>query len=689
MTLRRLYLLCIAVMLTGFVGAQIYEPIKWTVDYRPQSDTAGSIQFTAAIEADWHLYATSLPAGGPRPTSVNFTLLDGVEQRGAMSVSPSPVSRYDEMFDMTLSWHETRVVLSVPVRKSAGKDAHVAGYVNYMACNDKVCLSPTDYDFSLTLEAADLRDEAPVSGKASADQAVKQQPEPDRQLADREDADSIGLRQEETQHPAADDGQQSAQPAGDTDGNLPDTWAPVVEQLRVMEQSSSTGGADLWWVLLMGMLGGLIALLTPCVWPVIPMTVSFFMHRSEDTRRGRRDAILYGVSITLIYVGFSLLITIPFGADALNRLATSAVFNLLCFVLLVLFALSFFGLFEITLPGSWTTRLDKKADSSRGIWSILLMALTLVIVSFSCTGPIVGTLLVDAATHQSLAAPIVGMLGFGLALGIPFGLFAFFPTMLQQLPRSGGWMNTVKVSLAFVELAFALKFFSVADMAYGWHLLPRRLFLLLWMLLAVLLALYLFGIIRMPHDDRRQKIGPVRIGLGVVAVAFAVWMSTGLFGAPLKAVSAFAPPMSTQDNMKDIAVVPLYDYDEAMQRASEKQLPVVVDFTGYGCVNCRKMEAAVWTDSRVREVLSENVVLVSLYVDDRTSLDRPVSVMENGTVTTLRTVGQKWSYLQRHKFGTNAQPYYVMLDARGNLLQSPYGFDDDAEHFLQWLNSVR
>ena len=492
-------------------------------------------------------------------------------------------------------------------------------------------------------------------------------------------------------------------------------FVTLVEEAKGDEAKGVEGEKSIWWVFVMGLLGGLLAIFTPCVWPIIPMTVSFFIKRggaAKGTTNATvvRDAILYGLSIVIIYVGLGLLVTLIFGASALNALSTNAVVNIIFFLILVLFAASFFGAFEITLPSSWSTALNSKSSNTTGFLSILLMAFTLVVVSFSCTGPIIGTLLVEAA-GKSLLAPAMGMLGFALALALPFSLFAMFPSVLKKLPKSGGWMNTFKVTLAFLELALALKFLSVADLAYGWHILDREVFVSLWIIIFALLGLYLLGLIAFPHDDEdHRKTSVPRLFLAIISLAFAMYMVPGLWGAPLRAISAFAPPMSTQDwvmsagglgvqEFSSLGVkggdyktmsnhggqITFTDYDEGMAYAKENGMPVFLDFNGFGCVNCRKMEAAVLSKPEVAEHMHK-YVLISLIVDDKTKLVEPIVLEENGKKTTLKTVGDKWSYMQRVQYQSNAQPYYVQLDADGNrIVEGSYAYDEDIEKFLNWL----
>ena len=466
-------------------------------------------------------------------------------------------------------------------------------------------------------------------------------------------------------------------------------WKPVISDLQALGEEH--GQEDMSWIYIFitGFLGGLLALFTPCVWPIIPMTVSFFLKRSKDKKKGIRDAWTYGASIVVIYVALGLAITLIFGASALNALSTNAIFNILFFLMLVIFAASFFGAFEIRLPSKWGNAVDSKAESTTGLLSIFLMAFTLSLVSFSCTGPIIGFLLVQVSTTGSVVAPAIGMLGFAIALALPFTLFALFPSWLKSMPKSGGWMNVIKVTLGFLELAFALKFLSVADLAYGWRLLDRETFLALWIVIFALLGFYLLGKIKFPHDDDDDKVGVTRFFMALISLAFAVYMVPGLWGAPLKAVSAFAPPMQTQDfNLyKNEVHAKFDDYDLGMEYARLNGKPVMLDFTGYGCVNCRKMEAAVWTDPKVSDLINNDYVLITLYVDNKTPLTEPVKIIENGTERTLRTVGDKWSYLQRVKFGANAQPFYVLLDNQGKPLNKSYAYNEDIPKYIEFLQT--
>ncbi len=622
------------------LNAQILEPVKWIFATERHGDTL-DLQFKADIDKGWHLYNTDLPDGGPRPTSFTFETLEHAELIGTIYADQTPENQFDETFGMPLSWFSNSVVFHQKVKISDEK-YHVAGFVEFMACDDKTCTPPTEKTFSFG---------KPAQAKTTA------------------------LPTAFTALPLA----------------TSDIYTPVIDELRAFDNNASTATDEsLWTIFLFGLLGGFIALFTPCVWPIIPMTVSFFLKRTDNKRQGRRDAILYGISIIVIYVLLGLLITLIFGASALNSLSTNAIFNVFLFLLLVVFSLSFFGMFEIALPASWSTKLDAKATRTSGIVSILLMAFTLAVVSFSCTGPIIGTLLVEVSTKNSFLAPTIGMLGFALALALPFSLFALFPSWLKSIPRSGGWLNSVKVVLGFLELALSLKFLSVADLAYGWHLLDRETFIVLWIVIFALLGFYLLGKITLPHDDKLERVSVPRLMLALVSFAFAIYMIPGLWGAPLKAVSAFAPPLSTQDfNIYQNHVEADFDdYETALNYAKRQQKPLLVDFSGYGCVNCRKMEAAVWSDAQVADLLQNDFVLVSLFVDDKTPLAEPLTVEENGAVRTLKTIGDKNSYLQRVKFGANAQPFYVALDAEGKPLNGAYAFDENPQHFVDFLTTA-
>ena len=607
---------------------------------------------------------------------------EGAKAKGKLQVRSKLHKAMDDMFDMELSYMEGKAVMAQTFTLTAPV-YHIKGYLTYGACNDANCLPPTDVEFDFNggqpnLPAKKQSDKAEETQPATSTKTAEQTP------ATEEMPDTV---------PAAEC--TPAQPMAADDAN--DWWTPVVDELQACTPDSGWQDRSLLGILLLGILGGLVALLTPCVWPIIPMTVSFFLKRSQSKSRGVRDAVIYGISIVVIYVALGLLVTLLFGASALNALSTNAVFNIFFFLMLLVFAASFLGGFEITLPSSWTNAVDKKSETTTGLVSIFLMAFTLSLVSFSCTGPIIGFLLVEVSTSGSLLAPLTGMFGFALALALPFTLFALFPSWLKRAPKSGGWMNCIKVCLGFLELAFALKFLSVADLAYGWHLLDREVFLSLWIVIFALLGAYLVGWVRFPHDEEEydemgevvvhQRTSVTRFFMAMLSFAFALYMVPGLWGAPCKAVSAFAPPMNTQDfSLYDGDVKPkFHDYEEGMAYAKRHHMPVMLDFTGYGCVNCRKMEAAVWTDHQVAEIMNEKYVLITLYVDDKTPLQEQITVEENGQKRTHRTVGDKWSYLQRSKFGANAQPFYVLVDNAGHPLTQSYSYNEDVAAYVRFL----
>ena len=676
--------------------AQMQEPVKFSVAQNKLSDSEFEIVFTGNIDPGWHVYSTDIPEGGPTPATINFDEQKGVEPVGKLTARGNVHKAFDELFGMEVSYMEGTAVFVQKMRITEASYS-VKGYLNYGACNDQNCMPPTNVEFSFEGE-----------GKPQA-AAAKAAPEKKKEVAEaesakKEEAAPLAEAKEAVAVPADSVVVDSAVAAVPADNKAAvgttDYWTPVIDELAAFGEAASNAAQQAWWkIFLLGFVGGLVALLTPCVWPIIPMTVSFFLKRSGDKRKGIRDAATYGVSIVVIYVLLGLVITAIFGASALNALSTNAIFNIFFCLLLLVFAASFFGAFEITLPSSWSNAVDSKAESTTGLLSIFLMAFTLALVSFSCTGPIIGFLLVEVSTSGSILAPTIGMLGFAIALALPFTLFAMFPAWLKTMPKSGNWMNCVKVTLGFLELAFALKFLSVADLAYGWHILDREAFLSLWIVIFALLGAYLIGWLRFPHDeDEYDESGNVivnhrtsvtRFFMALISFAFAIYMVPGLWGAPLKAISAFSPPMSTQDfNLYDNEVrADFTDFDAGMAYAKQQGKPVMVDFTGYGCVNCRKMELAVWSDQKVADIMQDDYVLISLYVDEKAKLPEPIKVVENGQERTLRTVGDKWSYLQRSKFGANAQPFYVLLDNEGKPLNKSYSYDEDIEKYVDFLQT--
>ncbi|CDD83053.1 exported cytochrome C biogenesis-like protein [Bacteroides sp. CAG:462] len=655
--------------------AQMQDPVHFKSELKQISGTEAEIVFTATIDDGWHVYSTDLPDGGPISATFNVDKIEGAELVGKLTPVGKEENKFDQMFQMQVRFFEHNAKF-VQKLKITGATFSIEGYMQYGACNDQNCLPPTDVNFSFKGKG-DAKAAAATPAPSKKDEAVA------TETSEAQEADTLAA-----DATAANDSVAAgahAAVSGDSD-----LWTPVIKELNVFDNHTESSNNSWLYIFFAGFVGGLIALFTPCVWPIIPMTVSFFLKRASDKKKGIRDAWTYGASIVVIYVALGLAITLIFGASALNSLSTNAIFNIFFFLMLVVFAASFFGAFEITLPSSWSTAVDSKAEKAGGLLSIFLMAFTLSLVSFSCTGPIIGFLLVEVSTTGSIVAPAIGMLGFAIALALPFTLFAMFPSWLKSMPKSGGWMNVIKVVLGFLELAFALKFLSVADMAYGWRLLDRETFLALWIAIFGLLGIYLLGGIKFPHDDDERKVSVPRFFLGLISLAFTIYMVPGLFGAPLKAISAFAPPSSTQDfNLykEDEVHAKFTDYDEGMAYAKQVGKPVMVDFTGWGCVNCREMESKVWIDPKVRELLTEDYVLISLYVDEKEKLPERITVEENGQTRILRTVGDKWSYLQRVKFGANAQPFYVLLDNEGKPLNGSYSHDEDVDKYVKFLQT--
>lgn len=658
------------------VQAQIFDPVKWKINLEDPGTPEKTLVFTATCEPGWHLYDMNLPDGGPVSTSFTFETTNGVELVGKPTSSVEPTSVYDELFAMNLRWYGGTVSFNQQIKVTDAKKFKLVGEVEYMACNDETCLPPDRIEFSFDRKNIRMDATSNVTDQVTEeeiDEEIKE--ETPQQVTSK----PIELR------PITPVGNGIAVNELTDNATL---WEPVIDEMKAYGDPVVSATDTSWIIIfLSGFLGGLIALLTPCVWPMIPMTVSFFLKRTKNRKKAIQDALTYGLSIIIIYLVMGLLITGIFGASALNDLSTNAIFNILFFLLLVVFAVSFFGAFEIVLPTSWTNKLDQKADSSSGLLSIFFMAFTLVLVSFSCTGPIIGTLLVQAASMGSLFGPAIGMFGFALALAIPFSFFAIFPNMLQSMPKSGGWLNSVKVVLGFLELALALKFLSVADLAYGWRILDREVFLVLWIVIFVMLGFYLIGKIKFSHDSDLKYVSVPRLFMAIISFSFAIYMVPGLWGAPLKAISAFAPPLYTQDfNLYDNEVhAPYDDYEAGMAYAKRVNKPVMIDFSGYGCVNCRKMEASVWTDPKVKQMLENDYVLITLFVDDKTRLPETIEIEEHGRTRKLKTIGDKWSYLQRSKFGANAQPFYVLLDNDGKPLAPSYAYDENVSKYVQFL----
>ncbi|MCD8031377.1 MAG: thioredoxin family protein [Bacteroides sp.] len=641
--------------------AQIHEPVQFNVDWVAVSDTEAEIRFTGTIDSGWHVYSTDLPSGGPIAATFNTDKMEGVELIGTLQPVGEEIAAYDEIFKMNVRYFEDRAQFRQKLRM-VGSAYSIEGFLEYGACQNEMCLPPTAVNFAFSgtrVVAAPAGATHPESGEAIPP----------------------------AEEPVADVEVQDPEPTVGSEPGTVDYWKPVIGALNAFGEEAAT--QDRGWIAIFffGFLGGLLALFTPCVWPIIPMTVSFFLKRTKDKAKGIRDAVTYGISIVVIYVTLGITITLAFGPNALNALSTHAIFNILFFLMLVVFAASFFGAFEITLPSRWSNAVDSKAEATTGLISIFLMAFTLALVSFSCTGPIIGLVLVEVATTGNTLGPAICMFGFALALALPFTLFALFPSWLKSMPKSGGWMNVIKVVLGFLELAFALKFLSVADLAYGWGILDRETFLALWIVIFGLLGIYLLGKLKFPHDDDNNRVTVPRFFMALVSLAFAVYMIPGLWGAPLKAVSAFAPPLNTQDfNLYNKEVHARFDdYDLGMEYARRMGKPVMLDFTGYGCVNCRKMELAVWTDPQVSHLIENEYILITLYVDNKQKLPEPIRVMEGSKERILRTVGDKWSYLQSVKFGSNAQPFYVLLDNEGNPLNRSYAYDENVSLYIDFL----
>ena len=664
--MKKVLTIVLLMMVTAAAIAQLKDPVHFTTQLKELKGNEAELVFSATIDAGWHIYSTGLGNDGPISASFNAVKMDGVETVGKLQARGNEIKQFDKLFDMELRFFEKAVTFVQKIRFTK-PEYDIDCYVEYGACNDESCLPPSE-------AALKAKGKSPVKSEDSA-AAIPEAEKGDE--ASTEKGDSLTSVKNDSL-------------VAERDSSSLPLWQPVIQELNAYNGDSPSSDNMSWWLIFLeGLLGGFIALFTPCVWPIIPMTVSFFLKRNKDRSKAIREAMTYGLSIVIIYVLLGLAVTLLFGASALNALATNAVFNIFFCLLLVVFAASFFGAFEITLPSSWSNKIDAKSESTTGLLSIFLMAFTLVLVSFSCTGPIIGFLLVAVSTQGSIVAPTIGMLGFAIALAIPFTLFAMFPSLLKSAPKSGGWMNVVKVTLGFIELAFALKFLSVADLAYGWHILDREVFLSLWIVIFGLLGFYLLGWLKFPHDDEGHRTNVPQFFLAMVSLAFTVYMIPGLWGAPLKAISAFAPPMNTQDfNLQKVTTEPrFHDYELGMSAARAEGKPVMIDFTGFGCVNCRKMEAAVWSDAQVAEILNNKYVLISLFVDDKTALPEPIEVTENGQTRTLRTVGDKWSYLQRVKFGANAQPFYVLLDNEGRPVNGSRSYNEDIQEYIHFLNT--
>ena len=644
-----LFIVVLLLTLCMTTRAQMVNPIHTSAEMKMLDGVEAELLFHLKMDAGWHVYSPTV-TGGPIAATFHADKMQGAKAIGSLKFRGKEITKYDNAFEKELQFFENSVTFVQHIRLTEPK-YDIDCYLEYGACNDQACMPPSEVPLKVKGNRPEATTVPTVADTTAADTAKAVVAKDTTETIETIDTASVASLNDAGSDP----------------------------------QSSNLGG---WATFFAGLVGGLLALLTPCVWPIIPMTVSFFLKRNKERSKAIREALTYGLSIIVIYVVLGLLVTLLFGANALNALSTNAWFNIFFALLLVVFAASFFGAFELTLPSSWSNKIDQKSEQTTGLLSIFLMAFTLALVSFSCTGPIIGFLLVAVGSQGELLGPTIGMLGFATGLAIPFALFALFPSLLKSVPKSGGWMNVVKVTLGFIELAFALKFLSVADLAYGWHLLDREVFLALWIVIFTLLGLYLLGIFHFPHDDKQRTTNVPQFFMALASLAFAVYMIPGLWGAPLRAISAFAPPMSTQDfKLQEEAVTARFnDYEQGMAAARQEGKPVIIDFTGYGCVNCRKMEGAVWSQPQVADVLNNDYVLISLYVDDKTALDSVITVTENGQERKLRTVGDKWSYLQRTKFGANTQPYYVLLDNDGQLLNGYRSYDEDVQAYLDWLN---
>ena len=683
--------LALLLMVAILANAQTKTPVRFTTQLKMDKSAIAEIVFSGKIEPKWHVYSTNLPSGGPTSATFTISKIEGAELVGNLTPRGKEISKHDPLFDMQLRYFENNVTFVQKV-KFTKPNYKIEGYLEYGACDDQSCMPPTYVEFS----------QSGASPAVATETKAEKADEKAAKADDKTKKDEVASTEEQTELQTDNSTKQQADSLAKTDSvastSLADSdkdilWRPVIQQLQQFGGNSDLAGHGVLYIFLMGLIGGLLALVMPCIWPIIPMTVSFFLKRAkEDRKKGIKDAITYGISIIVIYLGLGLLVTAIFGPSTLNALSTNAVFNIFLFLLLVVFAVSFFGWFEIKLPDSWANSVDSKASNATGLLSIFLMAFTLVLVSFSCTAPIIGLLLVETVTSGNWVGPAVGMFGFALALAIPFTLFAMFPTLMKKSPKSGAWMNQIKIVLGFIELAFALKFFSVADLAYGWHLMDREVFLSLWIVIFFALGCYFIGWLKFQSDeiggDINKPMPVASIMMGLCSVAFAIYMIPGLWGAPCKAVSAFAPPMNTQDfNLNTKVVEAKYtNYEEGMAAAKALGKPVLIDFTGFGCVNCRKMEASVWTDPKVADKLTKDYVLISLFVDDKTKLPEPIQVTVNGQERTLRTIGDKWSYLQSYKFGANAQPFYVAVDSDGNPLTASHSYKEDVPEYLQFLD---
>ena len=666
--------LFLLVSISGF--AQILKPVKWSFSSESISEKEAYVVLTANIEDGWHVYSQFIAEGGPIPTSFTFNKSSDYKPIGKTTEAPKATSAFDNNFGMQISWHERKVTFKQKIGLNK-PEVKVTGTLEFMVCNDKQCLPPEEIEFTVNIKAGESKTIASTNTSLNNPKANS----PDIQEKDSATALST-----------------------------PNLTADSSKIKKTLDANTSSK-PSLWAIFLAGFVGGLLALIMPCIFPMLPLTVSYFTKKAGSRSKAISHAAIYGLSIIVIYVALGMIITLAFGSDALNELASNGIFNFLFFLLLVVFAVSFFGAFEINLPSSWVNKIDAQSDKG-GLVGLFFMAFALALVSFSCTGPIIGTLLVQAAAMGELMGPAIGMLGFSLALAIPFTLFASFPSLLKTLPKSGGWLNSVKVTLGFIELALAFKFLSNVDLAYHWEFLDREVFLVLWIVIFAMMGFYLLGKLKFSHDSDLPYITIPRLFLSIITLAFTIYMIPGLWGAPLKAISAWLPPQTTQDfdlytntlsspEIKQDTVKKKYaglfkaphnldaffDYEQGLAYAKQQNKPVLIDFTGHSCVNCRKMEASVWSEIEVLKRLKKDYVLISLYVDDKTDLPENEQYISKFSGKKIKTIGNKWSDFQAATFQTNSQPYYVLVNNEGNVLVPPQAFNLDVKNYMNFLDS--
>ncbi len=674
--MRKINLLSISIFLfISVLPAVAQSPLSWSFSLEDAGKGEVSIVAKASVEGGWYMYDTQIPDGGPTPTMIEFDNIVGAEPIGKFqSTDKKATVKRDEIFEMEIGIFTGTVTFAQRFKVTDKQNFAIEGNVRAQACNDQTCTPPLPVDFSFNASDLPASLNIPTVASTAVESEAATAPNPP---VETDAPETIVENKDEDVEPTLSNIDKEA------------LWSPVIDELNALGAEDHATGS-LWSILLKGILWGFAALITPCVWPMIPITVSFFLNRNKKSRdKAIKDAMIYGLSIIIIYVTLGLIITAIFGASALNNIATSSVFNIIFFALLIIFAFSFMGAFDLVLPASWTNKMDSKVDSTRGFISLFFMAFTLALVSFSCTGPIIGWLLVEAATHGNFLAPAIGMFGFAFALAIPFTLFAIFPSWLKSLPKSGSWLNSVKVVLGFIVLAVSFKFLSVADLSSGWGILNRDIFLSIWIVIFGMLGLYLLGKIKLKGDSDLKHVSLTRVFLAMLSFAFTIYMIPGLWGAPLKPISSIIPPLSTQDfKPVDNTLSQVFDdYEEGVAYAAQSGKPVLLEFGGHGCVNCHKMDATVLSDEKVRGLIDEEFVFIVLMVDERTRLPETIEVDESGRATRLRTVGDKWSYLQRHKFGTQSQPFYVVLDHEGKPISPSHAFDENIDNYVKFLQA--